>query len=247
MESHGNKTDHHLCFTSLAVTISLDEQVNCGKCFVFSERTTRPKTMTTFVKYLLVFCVLVRCSYQESANDNDSVTDSGRKLVDPVADDIEEEKPPSSTPKFGKLSDKKAKPLRSIFMGLYRNYKSTYLGNKTSLEYRKSLKDVDQEKALTKRPERKDPISIKKNKKVKGKKKAKRGTIKKSDPLIYSYDNEYKYEIGQGVNLTLDMTQDTVSVNLDEENIKDILLGIWKSDDEESEEGWYEGIKQIFL
>lgn len=205
---------------------------------MFSERTTRPKTMTTFVKFLIVFCVLVRCSYQESA----SGSDSGRKLVDSL-----EDTPASSTPKFGKLSEEKAKPLRSIFMGLYRNYKSTYLGNKTSLEYRKSLKDADQEKGSTKRPEKKEPISIKKNRKVKGKKKTKRGTIKKSDPLIYSYDNEYKYEIGQGVNLTLDMNQDTVSVNLDGDNIKDILLGIWKSDDDESGEGWYEGIKKIFL
>lgn len=199
-------------------------------------------TMTTFVKFLLVLCVLDGYS-QESSNDN--VTDIGRKLMDSFTEDLGEAPPTlTPTPRFGKLSDKKAKPLRSIFMGLYRNYKSTYLGNKTSLEYTKSLKDVERVEEEKKRPERKALSSNKKNKKVKSKKKSKRGTVKKSDPLIYSYDNEYRYEIGQGVNLTLDMNKDMVSVNLDEENIKDILLGIWKSDDDESGEGWYENILQ---
>lgn len=183
-------------------------------------------TMLMTVKLLVVLCVLIRCSYQAS----DNVTHS-----ELAAD----ENPAPTTPKFGRLSEKKAKPLRSIFMGLYRNYKSTYLGNKTSLEYRKSMKDVVPVEKTKKQPKRKVASS---NKKVKTKKKTKRGTVKKSDPLIYSYDNEYRYEIGQGVNLTLDMNQDTVSVNLDGENIKDILLGIWKSDDDESGEGWYEGV-----
>lgn len=158
--------------------------------------------------------------------------------MDSLADDLDI--PTVTPPKFGKLSDKKAKPLRSIFMGLYRNYKSTYLGNKTSLEYTKSLKDVDQDKLLKKPLERKLTTKKKKNRKIKTKKKSKRGTVKKSDPLIYSYDNEYRYEIGQGVNVTLDMNQEMVSVNLDEENIKDILLGIWNS--EESGEGRWFGI-----
>lgn len=172
--------------------------------------------MTKFVKFLIVFLVLVKVSQQNI---------HGNKT------EIEDEVTSSTTPRLGKLSNQKAKPLRSIFMGLYRNYKSTYLGNKTALEYTKSLKDVEEPKKI---PERK---IVTKKRKDKTKKKSKRGTVKKSDPLIYTYDNEYRYELGQGVNLTLDMNQDTVSVNLDEENIKDILLGIWKTYDDESGEG----------
>lgn len=202
--------------------------------------TIRQTMMTAFVKFFVVFCVLVQCA-QGTSQDN--VTESGRKLIDPLTEDLEVA---PSAPKFGRLSNKKAKPLRSIFMGLYRNYKSTYLGNKTALEYTKSLKDVVPVEEEKKQPERKavtshkTVTSHKKTRKAKPKKKSKRGTVKKSDPLIYTYDNEYKYEIGQGVNVTLDMNNEMVSVNLDEENIKDILLGIWKSDDdEESGEGWY--------
>lgn len=91
----------------------------------------------------------------------------------------------------------KPKPMRGIF----RNYKSTFLGNRTVSEYTKQLKT---------------PTT--KEKKLKSK------NSKKSI-------NENRYELGQGVNITLDMEKDIVNVNLDANNLKDVVLGFWGDGD----------------
>lgn len=90
----------------------------------------------------------------------------------------------------------KPRPLR----GIYRNYKSTFLGNRTVSEYTKQLKTP----------------------KTKQKKKTKHS--KKSMEA-------HRYELGQGVNITLDMERDIVNVNLDTNNLKDVILGFWEDGD----------------
>lgn len=93
------------------------------------------------------------------------------------------------------IATSKTKPLR----GIYRNYKSTFLGNRTVSEYTKEMK-------------------MPKNK-IKKSKNSKNGI------------NENKYELGQGVNITLDMEKDIVNVNLDANNLKDVVLGFWGDGD----------------
>lgn len=89
------------------------------------------------------------------------------------------------------IATSKPKPLR----GIYRNYKSTFLGNRTVSEYTKQLKTP----------------------------KAKQKKLKNSK----TNPNENRYELGQGVNITLDMEKDIVNVNLDANNLKDVVLGFW--------------------
>lgn len=91
------------------------------------------------------------------------------------------------------VATSKPKPLR----GIYRNYKSTFLGNRTVSEYTKQMKTP----------------------KTKEKKKSKKNSKGNS------------YELGQGVNITLDMERDIVNVNLDANNLKDVILGFWGDGD----------------
>lgn len=98
------------------------------------------------------------------------------------------------------IAASKPKPLR----GIYRNYKSTFLGNRTVSEYTKQLKTP----------------KIKQRKKSKNSKKNTKENV---------MDN--RYELGQGVNITLDMEKDIVNVNLDANNLKDVILGFWGEGD----------------
>ncbi|KAL9892504.1 osiris 22 [Glossina fuscipes fuscipes] len=52
------------------------------------------------------------------------------------------------------LNERHAKPLRSVFMNIYNNYKSTYLGNKTLTEYKQTLR-----KALKRNPSQQEKLA----------------------------------------------------------------------------------------
>lgn len=203
-------------------------------------------------------------------------------------EDVDEFDNDSSETENTSLNDgweRKSKPLRNIFMGIYKNYKSTYLGNKTSLEYRKSMQDgwnsdlsgkstKKNTKLFTPNPLGSDQTTVanlddmessnmqptddpafedkpegstkrlKLKRKKKKKKKNKGSVVKKDEPLLYSFDGEYRYNIGPGVNISLDMKQDVVSVNLDEDCLKEILLGRWV-DGNEGRGKKYEMISKI--
>ncbi|XP_055907750.1 uncharacterized protein LOC129942729 [Eupeodes corollae] len=127
--------------------------------------------------------------------------------------------------------EKKAKPLRNIFLGIYKNYKSTYLGNRTSSEYRELLKDRHSVATATPTTTEETPTTESSQKLRKKKKKRRRNKKKRSgatideDPLIYNHhDEEYRYNFGTGVNMSLDMKNDLVSLNLNEDCLKDIIV-----------------------
>ncbi|XP_055848482.1 uncharacterized protein LOC129913706 [Episyrphus balteatus] len=148
-----------------------------------------------------------------------------------------------------KVFEKKAKPLRNIFLGIYKNYKSTYLGNRTSSQYRELLKDRH---AVATTTTEETPTTVESSQKLRKKKKKRRKNKKKragatsgEDPLIYSHDEEYRYNFGTGVNMSLDMKNDLVSLNLNEECLKDILLGRWNEPAVEGRGKKYEMVSKI--
>ncbi|XP_037944100.1 uncharacterized protein LOC119676905 [Teleopsis dalmanni] len=192
---------------------------------------------------------------------------------------------------------RRAKPLKSIFMGIYKNYKSTYLGNKTLTDYKNKLRertaapDITTESVMkpntsalsegaedsslfetstennegkqefdsyaeskknngsyalktkkaitgltTRKMERKRKRKTRNKINKKQRKRLKRPQpLSNFDPLLYVYDSEYHYNVGSGVNMTLDMKNDLINVNLDTDNLKEIIDGRWLNDN--SEEG----------
>lgn len=177
---------------------------------------------------------------------------------------------------FHNVPDKREKPLKNIFLGIYKNYKSTYLGNKTSWDYRKKLRehdnnvvtvdltqqdiksDIDTESITEKEQNAADIIAelateqIKSttaellNKKRKRKRKDQKLTksnkrIKVAmpaggdDPLLAIDNQQYRYNVGPGVNMSLDMYKNIISVKMDDNNLRDILNGRWLKDN--SDEG----------
>ncbi|XP_067623021.1 uncharacterized protein DDB_G0280205 [Eurosta solidaginis] len=51
------------------------------------------------------------------------------------------------------------------------------------------------------------------------------------------HDKHYRYSIGPGVNMSFDMLNDIVNVNLDGDNLRDIMRGRWLSDNTEEGRG----------
>ncbi|XP_068154215.1 uncharacterized protein Osi22 [Drosophila tropicalis] len=187
--------------------------------------------------------------------------------------------------------DKQAlKKNTQIFMGIYKNYKSTYLGNKTTSEYKKRLRDrvsavqmsnneasatateiaepeqveaiadghVDalaQEmrndanaevllEAQTETPIYDDTEGTAGKKRRKRKRKYRNNNKKRDEDsevnteptLEEENENVQRYQVGPGLNVSLDMSNDIVHVKLDGENLKEIVAARWLSLDN-SEEG----------
>lgn len=106
-------------------------------------------------------------------------------------------------------------PLKNFVMGLYQNYRSTYHGNNTMYETSPKLKEV--ENKLDEAEVKEEPT------------KRKRKTKKKSKKPKYGED--VRYNVGPGVNVSLDHEQELVNVYLDEDCLKDVFTGIvsyWK-------------------
>lgn len=165
-----------------------------------------------------------------------------------------------------------------IYLGIYKNYKSTYLGNKTTSEYKKRLRDrlsatqqlaadvaeagPEQEQEQEQEPEvavddalaqelrneanaealleaqtETEPIYDDSETAAAGKKRRKRkrkqeqGTEEQQLPVR-------RYQVGPGLNVSLDMSNDIVRVKLDGESLKEIIGARWLSTDN-SEEGEY--------
>ncbi|KAH8409847.1 hypothetical protein KR222_009897 [Zaprionus bogoriensis] len=176
----------------------------------------------------------------------------------------------------------------SIYLGIYKNYKSTYLGNKTTSEYKKRLRDrvsatqllaeqeqqqqqqqeaepepepepaVDDALALELRNEAQaealleaqtetelmydDGESAAGKKRRKRKRKTHREEQLQQEQLQQEQEQQQqqwpvrRYQVGPGLNVSLDMSNDIVRVKLDGENLKEIIGARWLSADN-SEEG----------
>lgn len=217
------------------------------------------------------------------ANNLRRTLSQGRSL-DAVDDDEEETK---------------SKPLRKIFMGIYKNYKSTYLGNKTLTEYKQTLRetmknkqqklienesirdDIDaeaenpkgEEEEQQQEPEQ-DELStipfepedddedearvtdypdnledvIATTSAVQSEKEEDATELpaihkrkRKVNPLLTTKEaadtlkQQQHYNIGPALNMSLDLNNSIVKVNLDGESLKELVTGRWLSDS--SEEG----------
>lgn len=161
-----------------------------------------------------------------------------------------------------------------IYLGIYKNYKSTYLGNKTTSEYKKRLRDrlsatqqlaadaahgepgrqpelelaahdaLAQElrneahaEALLEAQTETEP-SYDDSETAAGKKRRKRK--RKQEQAQAEQLAVRRYQVGPGLNVSLDMSNDIVRVKLDGENLKEIIGARWLSTDN-SEEGEYIG------
>ncbi|XP_037899323.1 uncharacterized protein LOC119643897 [Glossina fuscipes] len=155
------------------------------------------------------------------------------------------------------LNERHAKPLRSVFMNIYNNYKSTYLGNKTLTEYKQTLR-----KALKRNPSQQEKLAHYANETnenltteflrlntepelVTGEDLA-TTTVKperiKESKMKYekkqrkkAHLNTLHYNMGPGFNLSLDMENSIVKVKLDGNSLNEIMAGRWLMDN--SEEG----------
>ncbi|XP_053950984.1 probable myosin light chain kinase DDB_G0279831 [Anastrepha ludens] len=213
-------------------------------------------------------------------------------------------------------SKESVRPLKNVFRGIYKSYKSTYMGNGTSAEYKKKLiqrlsssantsnpmtanneevtlenKRAKQQTSLTAiiepapipppalesqalKVKLKEKIRKRKRKYHRSNSSAKRAKTnthlnnsnivadktnesnnthnnnnncddRHSDILLSSAhstldklsDKHYRYTIGPGVNMSFDMLNDIVNVNLDGDNLREIMRGRWLNDNTEEGRG----------
>lgn len=111
------------------------------------------------------------------------------------------------------------KPLKNFVMGLYNNYRSTYMGN-ASLE---SSLTSDNSDGVTPVP-LDDDVENRLDDLVRPKK-PKRKLKPKKKHLNSIFDDELKYNVGPGVNVSLDKDKELVNVFLDEDSLKDVFSG----------------------
>lgn len=271
--------------------------------------------MKSFVSGLLVICVLIS-STDPSLSAEDEATDilvedgssssqSGDGEVKLKLSDANEPKQgqdqvsPSSVEARSLTAEekmeKKSKPLRSIFMGIYKNYKSTYLGNKTLTEYKQHLRekmknkqqkleenesirddgvadeaenaeDEDDEEIVFEAPDDLDVGGEDKKLELttipteNGEGEEDNLAVVTEEPDL-SYEPitnqkelhlplhnrkhspvppsspppELQYNVGPALNMSLDLDNSIVRVNLDGESLKELVTGRWLSDS--SEEG----------
>lgn len=114
--------------------------------------------------------------------------------------------------------NKRIKPLKNFVMGLYNNYRSTYMGN-TSLESSVSADNTD---GMT--PVQIDDVGNRLDDLVRPKK-LKRKLKQKKKHLNSIFEDELKYNVGPGVNVSLDTDKELVNVFLDEDCLKDVFTG----------------------
>jgi len=225
--------------------------------------------MSDLVRFLLlsVLCSSLALAQDSSSDGNQETSTVSQEAARGLASSYEPE-------------DKQALRKNShIFMGIYKNYKSTYLGNKTTSEYKKRLRDrvsapqmaenetpemvepdqEDQRDSLaqeirqdaqaealmetqTESPNYDDSESLAAKKRRKRKRKDRN---KRKDEVESETDQPdpapedetiQRYNVGPGLNVSLDMSNDIVHVKLDGENLKEIIGARWLTLDN-SEEG----------
>lgn len=114
--------------------------------------------------------------------------------------------------------NKRIKPLKNFVMGLYNNYRSTYMGN-ASLE---SIITADNTDGMTPVPI--DDVGNRLDDLVRPKK-LKRKLKQKKKHLNSIFEDELKYNVGPGVNVSLDTDKELVNVFLDKDCLKDVFTG----------------------
>lgn len=150
-------------------------------------------------------------------------------IVDSTPDkssSITEQEPPNGEPQYfypekvmnpirkGQFSER-IQPLKNFVMGLYQNYRSTYLDNKTMYEVTPKMKDIENKL---------DDVEVKEEH-AKIKRKTKKKTKKPK------FGDEIRYNVGPGVNVSLDHDKELVNVYLDEDCLKDVFTGRGKKYD----------------
>lgn len=228
--------------------------------------------MNSFVNALFLICVLTSTT-NPSCSEEDVVAlnspNYGIKTVDGVQNF-------ENTHDTIATEDKHSKPLRSIFLGIYKNYKSTYLGNKTLTEYKQTLREtlknkqqlqqntenneallsaadedehdghydgvvteyLDDEESITLAPENQELLKqLAQNRKRKNQEKNSKSPIE--------HNKQEQYHIGPALNLSLDMDNSIVKVNIDGESLKELVTGRWLNDN--SEEGNCANPKMILV
>ncbi|KAM7360271.1 osiris 22 isoform 2-T2 [Cochliomyia hominivorax] len=168
-----------------------------------------------------------------------------------------------------------SKPMKEIVSDIFKIYKSTYLGNKTYAHYKKDLMDkfrqqhqqehlmeenqqeigdtdsyinsdntdvdVEEENDITTmptivsapHPKQETKINISANKRTKL-------------HLMKNEGSEKKYIVGPALNLSLDMSNNIVKVNLDGGSLNELVMGRWLNDNSEQGRGKkYEMVTRI--
>lgn len=126
------------------------------------------------------------------------------------------------------LTEKAPHPIKSFVMDLYQNYRSTYLnGNQTigsmlgvtpyQIEEIIGANSVDETSAT---PQSGIVETTKKEKRRRNKVKRKSN----SNSIVGGVD-ELKYNVGPGVNISMDTSKELVNVYLDEDCLKDVFSG----------------------
>ena len=101
------------------------------------------------------------------------------------------------------------KPLKNLMMGLYHNYRSSYVGDKSN---RTSIQTgAEASNKIDQNDKRKTVHRLKKT------------TKRKS---AATDEDELKYNVGPGVNISIDVARELVSVFLDEDCLKDVFTGM---------------------
>lgn len=316
--------------------------------------------MNNLVRFLLIICLAAKAIGTTVSEDRYSESDENSEVFESLSSTAEHEQDSKNEREnvgrsIAEHSDqqdiaatnkdqhaefkKRAKPLKNIFMGIYKNYKSTFLGNRTLLDYKKTLRErlaaknqatnTDQDPTavddeideieVTTVAEEEQPVEINEEnlskidsdemsqnkseeefdiaepvnssaalhenesaasdvtdedilsepsslaelvmesyleninkKRRKRKQNRNRKNTKKSkprkptkitppaggdDPLIYAADDEYRYTVGQGMNMSLNLNDHLVTVNLDGDSLRELITGRWLSDN--SAQGWY--------
>lgn len=109
----------------------------------------------------------------------------------------------------GEFSER-IQPLKNFVLGLYQNYRSTYLDNKTMYEVTPKMKDIENKL---------DVAEVTSDEPTKTKRKTKKKSKKPK------FGEEMRYNVGPGVNVSLDHDKELVNVYLDEDCLKDVFTG----------------------
>ena len=162
--------------------------------------------------------------------------------------------------------ENQSKPLRSIFLGIYKNYKSTYLGNKTLKEYKQSLRenmknkqqlqtqniiendsktdhdnDNHDDEVITEYRTTTEAVptettilttaSPTENQQSKSIRKRKNATTTGTKQNATKIDTKIQhYNVGPALNMSLDMANNIIKVNLDSASLRELVTGRWLND-----------------
>uniref|UniRef100_A0A1I8NW82 Uncharacterized protein n=1 Tax=Stomoxys calcitrans TaxID=35570 RepID=A0A1I8NW82_STOCA len=273
--------------------------------------------MNSFVSGFIVICVLiVGCTNPSLSEKDGSVIQSQPQSVQrQTAHNKEHQLGLALSDKKTKLDDnerrakgrsldvdskedRKSKPLRSIFLGIYKNYKSTYLGNKTLTEYKQTLRETMKNKQQKLKEnesirEEGDELPEEEDEQYEGEQPLPTlaNDVQEADEAVVTdypdhaqEDSEAftstsiptierdaatelpskrkrkpnnsasekgshpreQYNLGPALNMSLDLDNSIVKVNLDGESLKELVTGRWLSDTSEEGRGKkYEMVTRI--